>query len=130
MRSHLKKAIGQHKVKMQTGMLEPQTITLPEDSFVLRPLSEGEVECFETQIGVNLNTNRTLKPQTAAEDDTLICGNDLVDWDGTAMSALVPLVDENPVPSFSEQQNQIEVSIVEYFTNTQSWQCRHYCQRL
>ena len=118
MRSHLKRAIGQHKVKTQNERLEPQTFTSPAESFVLRPLSEGEVEYFENQIGVNVNTDRTLKPQTAAEDDALISGNDMVDLDGTAMSALVPQVGANPVASFSDQQNQIEVSIFKCRSHT------------
>ena len=112
MRTHLKKTISQHKEKEQTKSLEPQTIISPEASLVLRPLSEAEVEYFQTQIGISLNTDRTLKPHSAAEDDAVMdCGNNVVDWDGTAMSALVSQVDEYPVPSASEQQNQIGVSI-------------------
>ena len=111
MRSRLKKTIDQHKEKVEAKRLEPQTTTSPETSFVLQPLTEGEVEYFETQIGVSLKTDRALKPQTAAEYDAMICESDMVDWDGPAMSALVPLVDDKPVRSVSEQQNLIGVSI-------------------
>ena len=70
------------------------------------------MEYFQTQIGASLNTDRTLKPHSAAEDDTVMdCGNNVVGWDGTAMSALASQVDENSVPSASEQQNQIGVSV-------------------
>ena len=112
MRTHLKKAISQHKEKVQTNSFDPQTIISPEASLVLRPLSEAEVEYFQTQIGVTLNTDRTLKPHSAAEVDVMmVSGTNVVDWDGTAMNSLIPQVDENPVPSASEQQNQIGVSI-------------------
>ena len=114
MRTHLKKAISQHKEKVQTNSFNPQTIISPEASLVLRPRSEAEVEYFQTEIGVDLtlNTDRTLKPHSAAEVDVMmVSGTNVVDWDGTAMNSLIPQVDENPVPSASEQQNQIGVSI-------------------
>ena len=102
MRTQLKKAIGQHKEKVETKSLEPQKVISPEVPFVLRPLNEAEMEYFKTQIGVSLNTDKTLKPHSAAEDNAMmVCGNNAV-----------PQVDENAIPSASEQQNQIGVSIL------------------
>ena len=63
MRNHLKKAISQHKEKVQTNSFDPQTIISPEASLVLRPLSEAEVEYFQTQIGVTLKTRQN--PETS-----------------------------------------------------------------